>query len=261
MVEGWEIVTDWASLNAKGTRMMKAMVEQAPAVCFPTAKVRGERRGVMLYGPGSPVKLPQVKRHIERGGNVAMWDLGYWDRRDAMRLSINSLHPTPEQIAMSPPTARREFVLREDADPNGPILLVGLGPKSVWAYGLGLVQEWERAKLTDLRRRFPGRQVLWRPKGDRALPLMDLKMRHGMPIEDALRGCSLLVCRHSNTAVDACVAGIPVECEDGAAAALYRGNQNPTREQRADFLARLSWWEWSRFEARDAWRWIERVTA
>ena len=35
-------------------------------------------------------------------------------------------------------------------------------------------------------------------------------------IADVLNGCSVVVCRHSNVAVDACIAGVPVECEGGA---------------------------------------------
>lgn len=88
----------------------------------------------------------------------------------------------------------------------------------------------------------------------------DTVSRWGMPIDEALRGASLVVCRHSNVAVDACVAGIPVECDDGAAAALYRGNPNPTREQRAEFLRRLTFWEWRPDEAAQAWDWILTVT-
>lgn len=262
MREGWEIIADWPSLNAKATRMMRALIEAAPAGASVVGQYIGQRRLLMLYGPGSPVKLPIVRRHLKFGGRVAMWDLGYWDRADAMRLSIDAFHPTEAQLEMKAGVdGRRQFNLREDADQAGPILLVGLGAKSVYAYGLGKVQEWERAKVEDLRRRYPGREILWRPKGDRVLPLLDLQLRHGMPIEEALRGCSLVVCRHSNVAVDACIAGIPVECEDGAAQALYRGNPSPTREQRAVFLNRLSWWNWSRFEAAEAWSWIEKVIA
>lgn len=261
MREGWEILADWPSLNAKATRMMRALLEAAPKGAQAVGQYTGTKRLLMLYGPGSPVKLPVVHRHLRQGGRVAMWDLGYWDRGDAMRLSVDALHPTAEQIAMTPVTGRREFTLREDADPAGPILLVGLGPKSVYAYDLRPGQEWERAKVRELRARFPRRQIVWRPKGHYAVPLQDLQVRHGMPIEEALRGCSMVVCRHSNVAVDACIAGIPVECEDGAAAALYRGNPAPTPEQRLEFLHRLSWWNWSRLEAGAAWDWIERVVA
>ena len=214
----------------------------------------------MLYGPGSPVRLPIVRGHVERGGRVAMWDLGYWNRETAMRLSVDALHPKPEHLEMAPAgPGRREFQLREDASAGGPVLLIGLGSKSVFAYGIKDTMAWERRQLKHLRQRFPQRTIYWRPKGRKVIPLPGTTLMHSMPIEKALRGCSLVVCRHSNVAVDACVAGVPVECEDGAALALYRDNPAPTAAERAEFLRRLTWWEWDRSEAREAWAWTERV--
>ena len=258
MRDEWEILADDAMGN-KGRNFIRAMSDAAPQGSETVKSYSGKRRFLMVYGPGSPGRLPIIKNHIQAGGRVAMWDLGYWDRKGGMRLAIDTLHPTPEQIAMSPTEGRRGFSLRTDANPLGPILLIGVGPKSVYAYGLGRAQAWEMSKIADLRRRFPGREILWRPKGRYAIPLDRLRMVHGMPIEDAMAGCSLVVCRHSNVAVDACVAGIPVECDGGAALALYAGNPNPTPEQRLDFLNRLTWWEWSRPEAAQAWQWIEKV--
>lgn len=259
MKDGVEILVDGA-LSMKSRRFMQAMTDAAPAGTSATTSYRGLRRLLMLYGPGSPTHMPIIARHRAAGGRVAMWDLGYWDRPASMRLSVDGMHPTAEQLAMAPDgEGRRAFVLREDADPAGPILLIGLGPKSVFAYGTGYGGKWERAKVKDLQRRLPGRTICWRPKGAEPQPLGDLPLRHSMPIEEALRGCSLVVCRHSNVAVDAAVAGVPVECEDGAALALYGGNPAPTREQRAEFLRRLSWWNWARNEAAAAWAWVQKV--
>jgi hypothetical protein len=81
----------------------------------------------------------------------------------------------------------------------------------------------------------------------------------GGDIKDVLRGCSLVVCRHSNVAIDACVAGVPVDCEGGAALALYAEHPQPTREHRVQFLQRLSWWQWRPSEARDAWQFVNRM--
>jgi hypothetical protein len=176
-----------------------------------------------------------------------------------MRVSIDVLHPTAAQLAMAPEgQCRRAHELREDAKKEGPILLVGMGLKSVAMYGL-VPMQWERDTLRHLRQKYPQHRVLWRPKGRRASILPGTQLFHGMPIEDALRGLSLVVCRHSNVAIDACIAGVPVECEDGAARALYRGNRNPTREQRAEFLRQLGWWNWRPHEAAQAWDWIRRV--
>lgn len=259
MRAGWEVWTDWGHLSAKATRMMKAMAAAAPSGSIMTEQYRGKQRCLMLYGPGSVVKLPVIRAHVAAGGRVAMWDMGYWERRDAMRLSIDSLHPTPAQMALAPcGPGRREFALREDSDPVGPIMLVGLGQKSVYAYGLRDSHAWERAKVKDLHRRYPGREIVWRPKGSHPAPLLGLRMLHGMPIEEAMRGCSLVVSHHSNASVDATVAGVPFETEAGAA--TWFAGREFTRENRAEFLRLLTWWEWSRFEAPTAWAWIERMT-
>lgn len=257
MRDGWEIMADDNPPRpSRAVKFMAAMIADRPAGAEVTPGYRGKSRFLMLYGPGALTRVPVIRKHVSRGGRVAMWDLGYWDRERSMRLSFDTLHPTAEHLAAVPAGERRRFALREDADPAGPIVLVGLGAKSNRAWGLDAL-EWERAKLADLRQRFPGREVLWRPKGGKPQPFGKLRMDYSTPIDQLLKGASLVVCRHSNVAVDACVAGVPVECDDGAAAALYRGDPNPTREQRAEFLRRLSWFEWSRDHAPAAWAFIQ----
>lgn len=256
--EGIEILID-PPVPRRAMRFMQALVDAKPADAVVTDAYRGKARLLVLYGPGSLRRLPVIAQHRARGGRVLMWDLGYWERESSMRLSLDALHPTAEHLALAPEGARRGFELREDADPAGPVLLIGLGAKSVQAWGLQPL-EWEHAKLADLRIRYPGREIVWRPKGGKDIALEGLRMENTAPIADLLRGASLVVCRHSNVAVDACLAGVPVECEDGAAAALYTGNPSPTREERAEFLRRLAWWEWSREEPKAAWKWMRRVT-
>ncbi len=233
------------------------MLDTAPLRTVATDHYVGQHKLLMMYGAGLEVRRKALEAHRSAGGTVAVWDLGYWDRDDSMRLSIGSLHPTADQLALAPQGSRRDHVLREDADPNGPILLVGLGVKSGRLYGLETT-EWEQAQLPRLQKL--GREILWRPKGRQSPYLKGTTLRHGMPIEEALKGCSLVVCRHSNVAVDACIAGIPVECEDGAAWSLYRHGSTPSREQRAEFLRRLGWWNWRPCEAAQAWEWIRNAT-
>jgi hypothetical protein len=76
-------------------------------------------------------------------------------------------------------------------------------------------------------------------------------------IEQLLCGASLIVCRHSNVAIDGAIAGVPFECEDGAAAWLKP--QPYTRENRLRFLCRLSWWQWRPDEAGEAWAFIRGI--
>jgi hypothetical protein len=260
MEDGCEILINDGTMSNRGKRMLEAMVTAAPPRTVTSSKYAGRHRVLMMYGAGLESRRLALERHRAAGGRVVVWDLGYWEREGGgMRLSVDSLHPSAAQLAMAPAVGARHAVqLREDANPKGPILLVGLGSKSCALYGLQFM-EWERASFRKLRHRFPDRRILWRPKGKRIQPLPGAQMRTGVPIEEALRGCSLVVCRHSNVAVDACIAGVSVECEDGAARALYRGNRAPTREERAEFLRQLGWWNWQPSEAAEAWRWIHGV--
>jgi len=250
-------------MSPKGERMLEAMVAAAPAGSAVTRSYRGEHRLLLVYGVGQPNRFAARREHLRRGGNVAMLDLGYWDRdKQAMRVSVNELHPTAAQLDMAPlgdtrsrPAAKPEPAL----DPAGPILLVGIGPKSVHLYGLRPYR-WEREALAMIKTRFPGRQVLWRPKGRREIDLPGTTTASGGDIGDVLPRCSLVVCRHSNVAVDATVAGIPVLCEAGAAAVLYASGPAPDAAARNEFLRRLAWWNWQPGEAAALWQWLHEVT-
>lgn len=246
-------------MNPRGKAMLRALYDADPTSTILSRIYRGTAKILVMYGVGDPGRRSLMATHMRNGGVVVCIDMGYWDKnRGAMRVAINAVHPLPEHIARSPLTPRRHFTLTDVANPKGPILLAGTGKKSMATYGQQHLV-WERDKLRELRKRFPGHQVLWRPKGAVPTPLLDAPLRVGMPIEQAVQGCSLVVCRHSNVAVDACEAGVPVECEAGAAYALFRGNPAPTREQRADFLARLSHWNYMPQEAARLWKHVEMI--
>lgn len=258
MRDGAELLMD-APMARRGKRMLQALADCAPAGSAVTKSYAGRHRLLVMYGAGLPTRMAALNAHRQAGGTVATWDLGYWDRDDAMRLAVGSLHPTPQQMALAPLGQRRVQTLREDANPAGPVMLVGLGTKSAALYGLRPMQ-WETEMLLHIRQSWAGRRVLWRPKGKAVVPLAGTELAHGMPIEDALRGCAMVFCRHSNVAVDACIAGVPVYCEAGAAASLYSWDPAPSRPKRAEFLRRLAWWNWRPSEAPQAWKWIERVS-
>lgn len=251
MHNGAELIID-DPLNTRASRFMGTLAIRAPSQVRAVRRYTGDFRVIVVYGPGRPSRQEYIARHLAKGGRALLWDMAYWDRVDSMRLSLDGLHPTAEHLELYDGHARRAFELREDAQPEGPIMLVGLGAKTNVALGHGEFT-WERKALKMIRERWPGKEVLWRPKGAIPQRFEGLRISHGTPITEALRGCAAVVCRHSNVAVDACVAGVPVFCEDGAAFALYRDNPQPSREQRAKFLAKLSWWEWSRADAQQAW--------
>jgi hypothetical protein len=247
---------------ARGERIIRAMLETA-VNCGVRAKVTRNYEGwcpnLMTYGLGHIRRMKDNAAHVRNGGRLIGWDLGYWDRselRCGMRVTIDHFHPwrliKPEDPARFD---ERGIELRDDYDPDGPIILCGLGRKQRAAMSIP-GQSWEHKTLARLRRQFPNRQIVFRPKRpEPTLPGCSLSRG---TIEEALRGASLLVCAHSNTAVDACLAGVPVICEDGAAYALYRDNLAPTRAQRLEFLRSLAHWQYRPKEGEAAWGFLRQ---
>jgi hypothetical protein len=108
-----------------------------------------------------------------------------------------------------------------------------------------------------LRDQYPGRRIVYRPKPGQASPLLGVPQETAPDIADALRGKSLVVCRHSNVGVDAAIAGIPVQTEEGAAKWLEGKPFTP--EVRTDFLARVAWWQYRPEESEMAWDFLRRM--
>jgi hypothetical protein len=221
---------------------------------------------LVVYGAGGPDRWPFVQAHK---GPLICWDIGYWDRNAdyanrKFRVSFGGMHPKNIMTGERPSPDRWHLAglsirasRRQEA---GTVMLVGNGPKSV-AVG---AENWAAKKSREIRDTFPLRRIAYRPKPKRP---HEHRVRFDElstgPIDDALKRTSLVVCRHSNVAVDACRLGIPVVCDDGAAACIYpqrledEANQ-PSLEVRTEFLHRLAWWQWSptEMESGAAWKWI-----
>lgn len=262
MLPGAELLIDPPYIG-RAAAWMASLAGACPRAQI-TSHYTGKHRLLVLCGAGRPERARAVSRHRAAGGRVAMWDIGYWDRNRSMRLSIDRHHPSPEHIAACAGREARprpQLSAEPAFDPRGPILLCGLGAKSCVHLGLQ-PYAWERRKVEDLQIRHPGRVILHRPKpGAETWPRLDGTKRGPIgTIEQAMWGCSLVVCRHSNVAIDACIAGIPVETDDGAALALYRDCPSPSEDARREFLARLAWWNWGEHEAAGAWEFMEEMT-
>lgn len=234
---------------------------------YRTNGYRGASQWLVLFGIGTVIHEAARRQQLARGGRTLIWDLGYFeDRKRCLRMSIDADHPQHwlDRTHGEPRRwAQHGINLRYDYDPTGPIILVGLGRKSrayLDGWGkTGSYAHWELAQLARLNAHFPGRRVIHRPKSARDLLELPCERDETTPIEQLLRGASLAVCRHSNVAVDAAIAGVPFEAEDGAAVWLA---QRPfTPDNRLDFLRRLSWWEWGPDEAAEAWQFAQRISA
>lgn len=224
-----------------------------------TTRFDGRSDWLVLFGVGAAVNDAARKSQLARGGRVLMWDLGYVDRNKGgghLRMSIDSDHPQ-QWLGVTPDDPSRwdrlRIGLQECANPDGPIVLVGLGRKSRAYLNL---PNWERDAYRRLKLRFPGRRIVLRPKG-RSIVNLPCPTDATTPIEELLKGASLVVCRHSNVAVDAAIAGVPFEAEDGAAMWLQQHDFTPGN--RLEFLRRLGWWQWRTAEAAQAWAFAKQV--
>lgn len=249
--------------SSKASRHLRALAAARPDV--PVSSDYRDCDVLMLYGLGGQDRLDVAMAHLAKGRPFITWDLGYWDRNALprkFRFSINSNHPDSVMLGAYPGPDRYEasgLGVANVADPAGPIMLVGHGAKSnaVWTKG------WAAEKSKELTQAFPGRRVVYRPKPNHPYePGVECHTVSVGPIDRELRGVSLVVCRHSNVAVDACRNGVPVVCEAGAAAAIYPSSladagRQPDAETRLEFLHRLAWWQWSADEAEQAWQFIE----
>ena len=250
-------------LSLSAEPMLKALASAARAAgdqVKETARFEGRSDWLVLFGVGAAVNDRARRWQLARGGRVLMWDLGYVDRKKAvghLRMSIDADHPQHwlGKTEVSPDRwGRLDVPLRSEADPEGPVLLIGLGRKSRAYLRL---PNWERDMLTRLRKRFGDRQIIFRPKG-KDLTQLPCATDRETPIEQLLCGASLVVCRHSNAAVDAAIGGVPFEAQDGAAMWLQRREFTPAN--RLDFLQRLAWWQWRANEAAEAWAFAKRIT-
>lgn len=225
---------------------------------------------LLLWGPGAPNRHEPMRQQLAAGGHVVCADLAYWQRDQKVRLSIDGPHPQHWVMRRDWPAARVQsdgIAVDNRWVPTGPILVAGIGRKARVQYG-DAVDRWEAAMITACRRRWPDRLVQYRRKQIDASVPIDVPVTVGdQPIDQALAGRSLLITWHSNVAVDAIRMGIPVVCQDGAAAAVCPSTLPevepaplPTRV-RDRFLANLAWFQWGATEAPACWRFLQELLA
>jgi len=243
------------SADAVLLAMRSALIEAGEKV-VETRQYKGGSEWLVLFGVGAAAHSVARDRHVAGGGKALLWDLGYWGRRKKVgyfKATLNSDHPQHllDKAPANPSRWNRFGIsLRNDFDKDGPIILVGLGRKSRDYLG----HDWEARAFADVRGRFPDRRVIYRPKTFTDELKLPCERNDSSPIEDLLRGASLVVCRHSNVGVDAVIAGVPVETEDGAAVWL-KGRE----DRRLEFLQRLAWFQWKPTEAAEAWVFMKGI--
>jgi hypothetical protein len=214
---------------------------------------------LFLYGWGGDEQQAALRKH---GGSYACFDLGYWSREvnRHWRVSVDGWHCPDRMMTGAGPERLGRYgfkIHKANYNPDGPILLVGNSMKTCKVAG----RNWSRRKAAWLRRR-TDRPIWYKTKPRRSPePGVDADEVVSGDIADVLPQVSMVVCRHSNVAVDAAFYGVPVVCEDGAGAAIYPktlDGPQPSYEQRVQFLRDVAWWQWSTDEIKrgECWKWL-----
>lgn len=186
-------------------------------------------------------------------------DLGFWQRDRFHRLSVNGWSPAGYVRAGLP--VERFAALGLEVKPwratGREIVIAGSTAKAAADHGMGYM-EWERR--TAARLAGCGRPIVYRPKpNDRGARPIEGIAFDTRPIGEALATAWAWVTHHSNSAIDALLAGVPAHCETGAGAAfsvpLDEIAEPPLMEGRGQFLADVAWLQWTHDEMRSGACW------
>ena len=191
-------------------------------------------------------------------------DLGYWKRRLRSRYDgyhkviVNGRHPT-DYFQQKKHNHNRLKDLNLDIKPwrkNGNhILVAAMSDKAARAEGLAHTI-WERDIINQIKRK-TDIPILFRPKPNcmRTRAVQGTTYDKGVDLSVRLDSAHAVVCRQSNVAVDAIVAGVPVYCEKGVGVSLSMGSIDqiadppmPSDEDRMQFLADVSWTQFTTHE-------------
>lgn len=235
-----------------------------------TTEYRGESDLLMFWGPGHPSRFGPMREQMATGHSVA-FDLAYWHRDYKVRCSIDHAHPQHWVLKQDWPATR--FAqgaprLANRWNPDGPVIIAGVGVKAKAQYGATLIADWERDVALSCQIR--GRAVSYRRKAGLGEAPAGVPLTRNGPIESILDGAALVATWHSNVAVDAIRLGIPVICQDGAARAVCARELPPAAEPlptplplavRDRFLQNLAWFQWGTTpdEARAFWAWLDAL--
>lgn len=215
---------------------------------------------LLFWGVGADGRAHVRDRHLAAGGRVFHFDYGFFhgeDRKLVFRVAMDGDYVTP-YLGQTPeaPNRLKAFgvVLRDTYNPDGHIVLAGVGPKM---HAYTCPDGWEAETLCRLRTEYPDRRIVYRPKPNRVGVLLPCETDSTSTIEHVLLGASLAVCYHSNVAVDAVLAGVPVDVVEGPAAWLGPGRK--TEAERAGFLCRLALWQYTTNEVEPALRFMRQM--
>ncbi len=158
------------------------------------------------------VHEPVFKAYRAAGAHYAYWDLGYWNRSPTghHRLSVNSWDTADHMMrgCSANRFARLGIEVQEPLFDKDVVLVTGMSAKAAGTHGFA-PGEWEaRTYLTLEEMRLPYK-IVAREKPNKNNPPR-------RSIGEELKSARIVVTHHSNTAIDALVAGVPCFAIKGA---------------------------------------------
>lgn len=212
------------------------------------------------------VNKPLFDLYRDTGRTFLYLDLGYWSRKNGMgdysgyhKVVVNGRHATayfkvdrPDDRLDDAPTIQG---WRGD---GSHIVVAGMSAKSAPASGFRPL-EWEHRVIAEIRK-LCDRPIVYRPKPSwkDARPIVGTRFSSVREtIRDALAGAYGLVTLHSNAAIDALAAGVPICASEGLASAVSCESiaeliNRPRRDMdREAFLRQVSYCHWTRHEISD----------
>jgi len=227
---------------------------------------------------GLSEKAVKLKQDYEDLGlKTVYFDGGFWGRakyagdlNGHYKVSINS-YQCEHMIDVNVPQDRfndsaiKTKPLKRTTDP---ILLIGVTIKSSVAYKIEF-ESWEKEIIKQIRL-YTDRPIIYRQKTSSEKKMSNLGDRISHQnietIDQALDNSSFLVTRHSNSAIDSLINGVPFYTEYGLAqkwATPIISIENPifpSEEERQMILNRAAYSQWSIKEIRsgEAWNYLRR---
>lgn len=233
-----------ADAMAKGIMRCGDQAVLSPVAATPNADV------AVIYGW-------KYHAHLKGYPRFVYADLGFWQRADYYRVTAGGWGPESYVHAGLSSERLRSFGVEVQPwnEAGSVILLVGSSRKSAHHHGFDYMQ-WERQAAQRLKD--AGHRVVYRPKpSDKERQPIPGVGYDESPLEESLSRAAAVVTHHSNVAVQALAAGVPVHCVTGAAAAFSVPMDRLTerREGREQFLADVAWLQWSLEEMRSGACW------
>ncbi len=224
----------------------------------------------VFYGFNEPLRRV-FDTYVAAGLKAVCVDLGYWGRKELNpilgyhKISVNDRHPTAyfQRVAHDGSRAARFRLAIAPWRAKGEhILLAGMGEKSAECEGFE-PEQWEREAIAAIRQ-VSDRPIIYRPK-----PSWKEAQRiegagfapKAVQLESLFPRCHAVVTHHSNVAVEALVAGIPVFSFKGAGAVLSSNDLSAIEKPimpggRHQFVNDLAWTQFHNSEMKSgvAWR-------